>query len=197
MRLTTTTNAIDLIEWDGVPIASASTSLVGRLINLYSLDAERLMNRTVTAATYTEYLDVEPRQTVFSLKAYPVTAFSSVVADASREFTSGTVATTNYSATTSNGMIRIDYHYVEHGFGALRVIYAGGMATATATFITNYPDIADAVAQQVAYHWSRRKDVGRTSVNDGRGNVAYTAPIDWLPFLKEVILRHRRVTYGR
>lgn len=197
MDLTTATFTRAFIESDGRKITGSTfTTIVGRLIAMYSAEAETYMGRTVEISTYTEALDVAPGQAVFSLKAYPVTSVSSVINDPGRTFDAGTLDSTTYSLDTNNGVMRIDRAFVACGFGALQVIYTGGMAASAASFASSYPAISDAIAMQVAYHYQRRSSLGRTGVSDGRGSVSYTGPIDWLPHVVSVLDRHRRYSFG-
>lgn len=180
------------------PLPSSATlnTWLDSRIEEWSLRAEALMDRRVTTATYTEYLDARRGQVVFSLKAYPVDSVTSLTEDVDREFTGATIAAENYSCQTSTGLVRLDGYTMTGGPGTLKVVYVGGMAASAASFATSYPEIAAAIDEQVAYAFERRSNLGRSSVSAGPGSVSYVGPLDWLPHVKHVLLRNRRMYLG-
>ncbi len=155
------------------------------------------MDRTVTAATYTEYLDVEPLQLRFTLKAIPVTSMASVTSDTQWEFTTGAIATDSRTYNPDTGLLTLTAYDAPAGPRSLRVIYAGGMAATAASFASSYPEIADAIDQQVAHAWRRRKSPGKTAESDRMGNRTFEGALGWLPHVKATLLDHRRITFGR
>lgn len=179
-----------------LPSGATINDFLDQIITDWSTRAAKLLNRDVATATYTEYLDVEPGQRVFSLRAFPVSSVVSVTSDANREFTGATVSASDYSCQTGTGMLRIDYYSPDAGWGALKVVYVGGMAPSAASFAAAYPDIADAIDMQVQYHFERKANLGKTAVSVGQGNVSYQGPLDWLPQARAVLMSHRRVTLG-
>jgi hypothetical protein len=181
----------------GEDLGTTHDTYLNGLIDLYSLQAEDMMGRTVTTATYTEYLDVEPGQHHFMLKAYPITTMSALYHDISRDFSVTAIDTDNYTTYTGTGEVVIDKYSLTRGARVLKAVYAGGMATGTSTFITSYPDIANAIDMQVAYHFSRRSSLGRSGESLGPNQISFTQDVNWLPGAKSVLLRHRRFTFGR
>jgi hypothetical protein len=167
-------------------------TLIGKLINQYSEAAETIMARETTLATYTETLDVEGGQQVFSLKAFPVTTVSSVALDTTWSWpTTSVIDSSYYRARGSN--LRFRDYALTPGVEALQVIYLGGMATTAASFAASFPEISEAIAEQVAYHHERRNSLGATSIQyGGEGSSSYTGAITWLPLVKATLLRHRR-----
>lgn len=200
MDLTTYARVKVMIEGAGgqatLPTTATLTTYIGRIITDWSARAESLMDRRVTTATYTEYLDARPGQRVFSLRAYPVTSVVSVTEDTAREFTGATVAATDYSCMTGAGLLRMDGYHMTGGPGSVKVVYVGGMAASVATFAASYPDIAGAVEMQVAYAFERRANFGRESASAGQGSVSYPGALDWLPASRWLLMRYRRVTLG-
>lgn len=196
-----TTRARIRAAWavSGEVLASTATinDFFDQLITDWSTRAEKILNRQVATATYTEYLDVEPGQRVFSLRAYPVSSIVSVTSDANREFTGATIAATEFSCQTGTGMLRIDSYSLDTGPGALKVILVGGMApSSAASFAAVYPDIASAIDMQVQYHFERKASLGKTAVSVGGDNVSYLGPLDWLPQARAVLMSHRRISLG-
>ena len=179
-----------------LPASTTLDSWLDARIEEWSLRAEAVMDRRLSTATYTEYLDARPGQQVFSLKAYPVNSVTSLTEDVDREFSGATIAADNYSCQTGTGIVRLDGYTMTGGPGTLKVVYVGGMAATAASFAASYPEIASALDEQVAYAFERRSNLGRSSVSAGPGSVSYTGPLDWLPHVKHVLLRNRRLSFG-
>lgn len=197
MDLTTRARVKAFIEInETLPSTTTMNNWLDARISEWSARAESMMDRRVATATYTEYLDVRDGQQVFSLRAYPVVTMSTVVNDSGREYTSGTIDSGDYSCMSAAGLLRIDDFALDSGPAALRVIYKGGMATTAASFAVSYPEIAAALDAQVAYVFERRANLGRTSVSAGPGSVSYVGALDWLPHVKQTLLRYRRHYIG-
>ncbi len=173
---------------------SAEETLIGRLITLYSQSFESYLHRTVLAASdVTEYFDVAWGQTVFALKAYPVTDVTSIYNDTSREWTAGDLDTDQYHLDTEHGLLTVDKISLVAGVAALRVIYDGGMAADAAAFIAAFPEIADACDMQVIAHFQRRSHLGAQAVSSGSGNVSHAGPLKILPEVKATLGKYRRL----
>ena len=205
MDLTTRGRVLVRLNVDGDPLSIDPTDAddpiaawLDEAVTYWSARAVKDMNRQVTLATYTEYLDVEPNQHVWSLKAYPVTTVSQVTHDTQRDFDSGDLDSDDYSCQTGCGLLRVDGYYTHPAPGALRVIYRGGMsATGGATFAAAYPDLAGALDMQIAYAYTRRGREGQESVSTGVGQSSYIGAMDWLPHVRSVLRQYRRVDVGR
>lgn len=80
---------------------------------------------------------------------------------------------------TASGLLYLDWTF-SAGPKALKVTYTGGMATTTATFMTAYPDLSHAVAEQVAYDYRMRDAIG-TRGREGKGSAskAFSDNMDW------------------
>lgn len=192
-----TTVARVKVHRKGETLDTSADAYLGELVDLYSLQAEKLMCRTVTTATYTEYLDVEPGQRAFSFKAYPVTTLSAIYNDSSRDFDVTAIDSDNYASYTGTGEVVIDTYALSPGPRALKAVYVGGMATTATLFAAAYPDIANAVEMQVMYHFQRSGSLGRTAESQGQGSVSYQGAVDWLPGVKKVLMSHKRYSFGR
>ena len=166
------------------------------LIAEYSASFERWMNRTVLAASTTEYFDVQPGQRAFALNAYPVTAVTSVYHDTSREWTDGEIDSDSYYLDTSTGLMQVDGQGLFPGPGVFRVVYTGGMAADTAAFIAAFPEIAAACDKQVAYHYGRAKSLGSTSVSGRDGSTTHEGALKLLPTVRSALAGHRRLIVG-
>lgn len=196
MDLTTVTRV--KVHHAGQALDVSANTFLGELIDLYSLQAEKLMCRTVTTATYTEYLDVEPGQAHFTVKAWPISTMSAVYHDTSRDFDVTAISSDSYTTYTGTGEFVIDKYALYPGPRVLKVVYQGGMsATGGATFATAYPDIANAIEMQVKFHFDRKDSLGRSSEAMGPGTVAYEGAVNWLPGVKAVLLSHKRYSFGR
>lgn len=198
MDLTATTRVELLVN----PTGSAGgphASVLGQIITGVSNAAEQFMNRKVLAEATTEYFDVAPYQKVFRLKAFPVTAVTSVAFDLDQAWGSTTLltATTDYWSALyePRGVLEIRYalNTWDDTYGrALKVVYTGGMAATAAAFIAAFPDISNAIDQQVAYFWHQRNNLGVTSITSEFGTSVNMMPTDWLPAVRSVLERHKR-----
>lgn len=207
MDLTTVARADLLIN----PASSSTTEgsvpdhKVNTLRNLIigvSAAAEKFLDRYAHKAVRTEYFDVRPYQRRFRLMGYPVTAVSRVNFDPDQ----GWAATEDIEAADylspvydECGVLEVKYDLVTAGRGcsrALLVSYTGGMATDTEAFVKDYPDIAAAVDQQVAFLFHRRNDLGASSLTTERGTVSVPDVKPWLPAVRAVLVRHRRIPFA-
>lgn len=183
-------------EAGGQKWGTSSDDQLDAIIAGYSADFERMLDRIVLAAAQTETFDVDRGQRVFSLKAYPVTAVTSIINDTERLFTGDALATTEYSLNLATGLLQVDQAYLLPGPGVLQVIYTGGMALTTAAFITAFPALAFAMDLQVLHHYQRRNSLGATSLSAGQGNVSFQGPLKLLPTVLATIKAHRRISIG-
>ena len=91
-------------------------------------------------------------------------------ADAVKVLPTGSAEDSDYytADATASGLIYFDWG-LGSGPKAVKITYTGGMATSTATFMTGFPDLADAVAEQVAYAWRMRDSQGLIG-REGKGS---------------------------
>ena len=96
-------------------------------------------------------------------------AHTAAQADAVKVLPTGDAEDSDYytADATNSGLVYFDWR-LDSGPKAVKITYTGGMATTTATFMTGFPDLADAVAEQVAYAWRMRDAVG-TIGREGKG----------------------------
>lgn len=198
MDLTTTARVKDMKQAGGGSRSDKADTFIGSLIDLYSKAAEVLLRRTVTTATYTETLDVEPGQQIFRLKAFPVSAVSSVINDVTWDFDGSAVSSDYYRTKDSGarGVLMFRSYPLSFGDEALQVIYRGGMATTVTAFVAAYPVIAQAVEMQIVYHLQRKEKLGGTTYSQGGSSVLYEKPIGWLDYAKELLSTERSFRLG-
>lgn len=162
---------------------------------------ERYLDRFALRQARTEYHDVEPMQSRVRLRAYPVTTLTSVNYDPDQAFGSTTAMTSSdyYDPTLDvEGALVFRYPFmpsVPHS-RALKVVYTGGMATDTDSFVAAYPDLAGAVDVQTSHEWQRRNALGVSSVSYPDGTTASLSLERWVASVKQVLDYYRRVSIG-
>lgn len=197
MDLTTTARVAAIIA-PGQTLSASTTAALAQLITSVSAAAEVVMDRAAQSSARTEYFTVEPGQRRFSLRAWPVSAVSSVNYDLDNAWTGAALDADEFVSPvySPTGELVIRYALLarEHEVdapSALRVIYTGGMAADAAAFIAAFPDVAEAVELQVAHLWHARNAPGMSSVSGDGGNVSPTADA-WVPRALEILRSRRR-----
>jgi len=104
------------------------------------------------------------------------------------------IEATSYRVNVDTGLLYFREGYEpDEGPQALKVVYTGGMAATTEKFMLAYPDIAQAIARQVAYLFNTRHTIGATSIDVGATTGAsWQGDVEWLPGVKAVLDGHRR-----
>lgn len=200
MDLTTAARVKALISSEASTKAGANVDAeLARVVTLVSGMAEAFLNRQVAVGNpVTEYFDVEPGARRFSLRAYPVTSVTSVHFDLAQAWGSSTlIAASNYASPVYDEGGFLEFHSAFEPFRryprSLRVIYVGGMAANADAFIAAYPDIADAIDLQCSATFHLRNVLGMQSdALPGGGSMA-PRPDFWIPPVKAVLERYRRV----
>ena len=169
-------------------------SLIEQVITAVSLAVERYCDREFYSESRTEYHHVDTRDQAVSLRAYPITSITSIKNDADWDWTNTTAETaTNYDHDDASGLVYFLVN-LEKGKRALQVVYTGGIETAAADVVSNYPDLADIVTTQAAYEVKRRDAQGAWSVNLSQGGgVMNTDAVRLLPGVKERLSSYRRI----
>lgn len=161
---------------------------------------ERYLDRLALRTARTEYHDVEVGQRRFALRAYPVTTLTSVAFDPEQAWTTTITATSDYLSPLYDGagvlVVRYDLAPCVPAPGSLKVVYTGGMATDTDSFVAAYPDLAGAVDVQTSHEWQRRNALGVSSVSYPDGTTASLSLERWVPSVKQVLDYYRRVSVG-
>jgi len=154
-----------------------------------------LCGRLLFKEERTEYFPISKNEgQLFGLAGFPVDSGEdfNVWNDPNRDYPSSSILpSASYGVTDSSGVLAVDGTGLDWGVSALKVTYTGGLAANAADVISNYPDISNAIAYQVAFEYESRNRLGQSSVQGPDGNVAVFAPHDWLPMVKDVIARYR------
>ena len=197
MDFTTTVRCGNLAA-PGQTLTAANTTILTQLIASVSASAEKLMDRIALSGSQTEYHTVDPGQTVFALRAWPVSALTSIHFDTEQAWGSETEVTAgNYASPVydRSGLLSLDNSPVSitqptSRRSALKVVYTGGMAANVAAFIAAYPDIAEAVDAQVVHLYHARNTLG--GVVSGSGGSSTPSSTAWLPRTHEILTMYRR-----
>jgi len=174
-----------------------SDTLIDLLIANVSARFESVLGRHALDTDYTETYEVPKAGKVVWLRGFPVDSIDSITysnepndADAIE-----LDANEDYYLDGEAGFVRLRIVPTLYDPGYLTVEYNGGMATTTATFITEWPDIAAACDQQVIHEMNRRNTPGGNLVTRD-GNTAYgESEINLLKGVREVLGAYSRTTY--
>ncbi len=175
---------------------SAMSALVAQMIPEVSADLEAAMFRLTEATQRTVVLSVKPRQTKFSLPAFPITAVSSIKNDPERVFgasitnLASTATNFTFSSGEESSVLEI-YSGLSPGRNVLQITYTGGMGADTDAIIAAYPDVVNAATAEVVNRIQRSKSLSVASVDSGADTTSYS-PYDWLPLTKRLIGRRKR-----
>jgi hypothetical protein len=198
--LTTRDRVKTFLSSGGTPPGDDLDGLIDNLIRFYSIRFEEELRRATEGAEYTEHLNVDEGQCVFTLAAYPVYEVVSVRLDLDRVWGEETeIDPLLYYISETRGLLEFDRGYVPpKGRGVLQVVYVGGMSDPSGTdpvssFIDIYPDLAMAVDMQVAECVRRRDRMGATNTSFEGGGSTYEKALSLLPEVERTIAVHRRV----
>lgn len=191
-------STVDRVKLFGsIPGGTAYDGLLAQLLADVSAAAEALMDRPAEAKSYTDVWDVSPGQQIYFLRAWPVTAISTVKYDTAREFGSGTeLDSSSYTCDLRTGRLVIDGTTLTGGYGVLQAVYTGGMAADAATFAAAYPDIASVVDAQTVYNFRRRDNLQTSGISLAGGTTNFNPRFDLLPYVERVLKSHRRRIHG-
>lgn len=195
MDLTTTARVASRVKPGQTTLGTNDDLLVAQMITDVSGQVERYLDRYTLATSRTEYLDVAADQTAWRLKAYPVTAVSSIIYDADQAFDAADeMDADDYDDPTleTTGILTIPGGAGPTARKALKVTYTGGMAASTAAFISAYPDIAMAVEMQVVWHYLRRLGIGTAGRSGDKGSDTLVAGTPFIPEVKTTLDMYRR-----
>lgn len=160
---------------------------------------EQYMARGITQGSRTEYFDVFEGRRVFGLVGYPVASVSSVRNDDLHAFPASTELSTDVytpstvnQSTSQDGLLFVDRTELVPGPRSLKVVYVGGMAPDASTFISYFPDLAEAADLQVAFIHKRRNTLPLAGVSV-EGSSVTADPWELLPEVKDRLDRYRRM----
>ncbi len=179
----------------GVEIGTGLNGYLQDLITQYSATVQLELNRKTEQTERTELYDHAAGQRYTYLYAYPVLADPVVEVRTSLDGTFTDDPVSDISIDYLEGRIWWRGALPPAGMGTVQVKYAGGMAPNTDAFISAYPDIALAIDQQITYFYQRKDSLGSTSVSIEGGSIAFQSAVEWIPALKAMIDKHKRILY--
>jgi hypothetical protein len=154
------------------------------LVDSVSQEIEILLGRRLLTGSYTDALPLESRRRYVSLPAFPISAISSVKYGGSYDFSAVTAMDpASYQLLGPGGQIFLSGLTTWMDPGFLQIVYTGGMAADTASFIAAYPRIADAAENEVIAR------LNRTKMPDGTPQAMGTSTVymDQLELLKDTV----------
>ena len=116
----------------------------------------------------TEYFDGDNSDTLY-VKAYPITAVTSLYVDPDRDYGSGTeIDTDDYTYYGPEGTIKTDGALLAGGWKSIKLTYTGGYTSVPA-------DLQQAVKELVLFWYKRNTDkrVGVTNISVGDKSMGY------------------------
>jgi len=166
---------------------------------------ESYIDRPLEQTARTQEYPIKPRQDVIFLRAYPVTAISSIKLALDWDFASATdFDAKDWTYDAETGMIHLSFFPILNYNGnnqapapnVIQVAYTGGFATSTANLITDYPDIAYAADIQAVAMWRRRDSPQGQSVSVGGGSIGYEGALRMIPDAIEALTPYRRLRFA-
>lgn len=191
MDLTTQARVKALMQLGGVKLGGELDSGIALLITSYSASVEKHLNRWTEKAARTETFDLDPYATRLWLPAFPVdTGEDFMVEHDDDELTEDD----DYKLDATRGVLTLDRRFTP-GAQIISVTYTAGMAEDTDAFVAAYPDVAQALDEQIVHFLQRRDSMGSTSVSIEGGSIAFQGAVDWLPHVKNKLEPHARRVY--
>lgn len=166
---------------------------------------ENYIDRPLEQTARTQEYPIRPRQDVIFLRAYPVTAISSIKIALDWDFSSATTVDTNdFTFDADTGMVHLSFFPILNYNGnnqaaapnVIQVAYTGGFATSTANLISSYPDIAYAADIQAVAMWRRRDAPQGASMNIGGSSLAYEGALRLIPDVVEALTPYKRLRFA-
>lgn len=176
LELTTLSNVRDYMQ-----IADATDTsmdvLIASLIQSYSNEFERYLNRKTQNVRRTEIHLMQAGDRVLYLDALPITLIVSL-AEAAEEV-SFQLAEGVTTLMANEVVIRseegaLKFRNARRVDRWIQVSYEGGMAPDTANFIASFPDIETAIKMQIAEHLRRQHSPGTSTKTDQNSSESYS-----------------------
>ena len=179
-------------------IDAADTSqdaLLTSLIVSASDACERYMDRFTEECGRIEEYEVGRGQEIVLLRAFPVVSVLSMkYASDTNDWGAVTALTdSEFRVDLKLGLARIK-RSTGYDPGYLRAHYVGGMGASVADFATEYPELSQSVARQVAYEF-RRRDIPAGDVSIQGGTTTFQGQMTLLHDVQRVWDAHRRFTW--
>lgn len=191
MDWTTTTRVKALGGWDAGD--TQHDAVLDRLIDSYSQEFERRLDRVVEVAVQTDVRRIKRGKRTLSLRAVPLSAApTSIKYNDTLDFSVATalVENTDYVVDLTEGLIEFLFAPTMT-VGWMQIVYTGGMAADTAAFIAAYPALAEAIDAQVVYHYRRRDYPGGSRTVEG-GSTSFESELNILKGVERALLQYRR-----
>ena len=166
---------------------------------------ENYIDRPLEAKERTETYPIKPRQDVLFLRAYPVTAVSSIKLALDWDYASETpIEADDYKFDAEMGMVNFLFYPITNWKGnnmaaapnVMQVVYTAGFAADTAALISAYGDIAYAADVQTVAMWRRRDSPQGASMNVGGASINYEKPLALVPDVIEALTPYRRLRFA-
>ena len=166
---------------------------------------ENYIDRPLEAKERTETYPIKPRQDVLFLRAYPVTAISSIKLALDWDYSTETpIQADDYKFDAETGMVNFLFYPITNWKGnnlaaapnVMQVVYTAGFSADTATLISDYPDIAYAADVQTVAMWRRRDSPQVASMNVGGASINYEKPLAMVPDVIEALTPYRRLRFA-
>lgn len=199
MNLTTLAAVRERLDLGVTGTNTEHDTLLTTIITNVSGRIETFLNRTAETATgVTQVFDVADGQRVFSLAAYPVSTIASVKNDTEWDWAGASaVDSSYYQVRENNGVLYFWANVLVPGYQALQVIYNGGMAASDSAFVAAFPDISEAVINQVVYEFNHRDSIGvPTVVAAGGASMTFVQDTSLLSSVRAALKPFRRHSCG-
>ena len=166
---------------------------------------ENYIDRPLEQTARTQEYPIRPRQDVIFLRAYPVTAITSIKIALDWDFSSATTVDTNdFTFDADTGMVHLSFFPILNYNGnnqaaapnVIQVAYTGGFATSTANLISSSPDIAYAADIQAVAMWRRRDSPQGQNISVGGGSIGYEGALRLVPDAIEALTPYRRLRFA-
>lgn len=170
---------------------TAAITAVSQRISLH-------MDRPVELVERTEEYDLhDGRQETLFMRAYPVTAISTIKNSIAWDFGNVTAIDSDlYRADGENGQIHLRTELAA-GPKAVQVVYTGGLAANTDDLITDWPVLAHLADLQIAALFRRRATPQGSTVSGKQGgSVSFEGALKLIPEVREGLASFRRVRFG-
>ena len=172
-----------------------NSELIDSFIAGVSKEIETHLDRQILiAGAKTEIFDVTRTQFRFSLVAYPVTSVTTVHNATDRVFDAASlIAATDYTTDLDNGILTVDKVGLLAGPGVCQIVYAGGMATGTEDFISKFPDISMACAEEVTFRFQNKDKPGIIAIAAGGSTATILQRQKFLASVEQALDPYMRV----
>lgn len=193
VRLTTTAKVQELLQLPALNAQQAA--LLESFIAGVSAAFARELDRAIETAERVEYLDGDPENCWYSLRAFPVSEVASVEVDATGKWDGDE---TTLDEALWRALLDPEEHllYVEGGVPCgprtLRVTYTGGLGETTAAVMAAFPDLAMAATLEVANLHQRRTTLSIQAIGTVGADNQLLISLAKLPLTREILARMRR-----